>query len=183
MKCFHYRQQVCGNICQAKIMHTQTHQICDENPSGPPNCHNQIIYIPQPQPRCTYLDVWPYVSCNIQSMDNSYNVGPFPQSLGQSYGSYPYGQYPNQFAPYQNFGYNFNQYNPLSYGLENFYSVSRDVDGTNYENLFGNKGVVGTSQENYISETIPIEINQLNNEPVAPELVRVEVKTKPNESV
>ncbi|KAI4468848.1 hypothetical protein MML48_2g00015863 [Holotrichia oblita] len=65
MRCYHLRKRVCGNICQANIMHAQPHQVCDQRDVGPPDCHNQVIYIPQPQPRCAYKAEWPYVSCNI----------------------------------------------------------------------------------------------------------------------
>lgn len=86
-------------------MHAQPHQICDQRETGPPDCHNQVIYIPQPQPRCAYKSEWPYVSCNIPTTNcegcyehyvnngarpsncpsscygDGYNVGPyFPQA-------------------------------------------------------------------------------------------------------
>lgn len=32
----------------------------------PANCQQQTTYIPQPQPKCVYTTVWPYVSCGIQ---------------------------------------------------------------------------------------------------------------------
>ncbi|GJQ76637.1 hypothetical protein Trydic_g15497 [Trypoxylus dichotomus] len=65
VRCFHLRKRVCSNICKSNIMHAQPHQVCDQRDVGPPDCHDQVIYIPQPQPKCTYKSEWPYISCNI----------------------------------------------------------------------------------------------------------------------
>ncbi|XP_017783997.1 PREDICTED: uncharacterized protein LOC108567815 [Nicrophorus vespilloides] len=60
-KCYHYRKKVCGDMCQTSIMHAEPHQVCDQEN----DCHQQISYIPQPQPRCSYTSAWPYVQCNV----------------------------------------------------------------------------------------------------------------------
>lgn len=65
VRCFHYRRKVCSAYCKAPIVHEQPHEICDQTSAGT-SCHQQIIYIPQPQPRCTYQSMWPYVNCGIQ---------------------------------------------------------------------------------------------------------------------
>lgn len=64
IKCFHYRTNQCGPFCNSPIVHVEPHNVCDTKPSGPPECHQQLLYIPQPQPRCVYQSVWPYVSCS-----------------------------------------------------------------------------------------------------------------------
>lgn len=69
MKCFHYRKTICSGICRAPIMHAQSHQMCDERAGARPYCHQQTIYVPQPQPRCVVKTSWPYVSCGIERTD------------------------------------------------------------------------------------------------------------------
>ncbi|KAF2892586.1 hypothetical protein ILUMI_13589 [Ignelater luminosus] len=83
-KCFHLRRKVCGVFCKAPIVHEQQREICDQSPMGT-SCHQQILYIPQPQPRCAYQPSWPYVSCGMQPQPPfcggcylHYN-SPFPQ--------------------------------------------------------------------------------------------------------
>lgn len=66
-RCFHLRSRKCGSFCSAPIVHEQPHQICDEEPHGKESCHNQVVYIPQPQPRCWSTPSWPYINCGIQS--------------------------------------------------------------------------------------------------------------------
>jgi hypothetical protein len=63
-KCFHYRKSHCGDICTSSIMHAEQHDICEEN--NPNDCRSKVIYIPQPQPRCSVTSQWPYVQCGIQ---------------------------------------------------------------------------------------------------------------------
>ncbi|VEN37003.1 unnamed protein product [Callosobruchus maculatus] len=42
-------------------------QVCESLYPGAPNhCRQQIVYIPQPQPRCMYQDDWPYVRCGLR---------------------------------------------------------------------------------------------------------------------
>lgn len=84
VKCFHLRRKVCGVFCKAPIVHEQQHEICDQTPTGT-SCHQQLLYIPQPQPRCAYQPSWPYVSCGVQQQPPfcggcylHYN-SPFPQ--------------------------------------------------------------------------------------------------------
>ncbi|XP_074039736.1 uncharacterized protein [Leptinotarsa decemlineata] len=69
-RCFHYRSKQCGEFCTASIVHKEQQQICEVNyPGAPPNCRQQVIYIPQPQPKCVYQSVWPYVACGIQKSE------------------------------------------------------------------------------------------------------------------
>ncbi|CAG9861556.1 unnamed protein product [Phyllotreta striolata] len=66
-RCFHYRSRQCGPFCTANIVHEEDQQLCESYyPGAPPKCTRQVIYIPQPQPKCSYQSVWPYVSCGIQ---------------------------------------------------------------------------------------------------------------------
>lgn len=69
-RCFHLRHRKCGDFCSAPIVHEQPHEICDVEADNSPKCHQQVVYIPQPQPRCSYTSVWPYVQCGIQSSTN-----------------------------------------------------------------------------------------------------------------
>ncbi|KAG5899147.1 hypothetical protein JTB14_027340 [Gonioctena quinquepunctata] len=69
-KCFHYRSKQCGEFCTASIVHKEQQKVCESIcPGCPPNCRLQVIYIPQPQPKCVYQSVWPYVACGIQKSD------------------------------------------------------------------------------------------------------------------
>ncbi|KAJ8924089.1 hypothetical protein NQ315_006870 [Exocentrus adspersus] len=66
VRCFHYRTKQCNEFCTAPIVHKEEQQICQTTfPGSAPSCRQQVIYIPQPQPRCTYQSVWPYVSCGV----------------------------------------------------------------------------------------------------------------------
>ncbi|EFA06767.1 uncharacterized protein LOC103313601 [Tribolium castaneum] len=68
MRCFHVRRQTCGSMCTAPVVHYQKHEICDNDVNLQQPCRQQIVYIPQPQPRCAYQPTWPYVTCgNSQS--------------------------------------------------------------------------------------------------------------------
>lgn len=72
-RCFHYRSKQCGPFCTAAIVHKEQQQICSVNyPGAQPICSQQIMYIPQPQPKCTYQSFWPYVSCGIQKQEACY---------------------------------------------------------------------------------------------------------------
>ncbi|XP_018567104.1 uncharacterized protein LOC108907792 isoform X2 [Anoplophora glabripennis] len=65
-KCFHYRSKQCGEYCTAPIVHKEQQQICQTTyPGSAPSCRQSVMYIPQPQPRCTYQSTWPYVACGI----------------------------------------------------------------------------------------------------------------------
>ncbi|XP_072381353.1 uncharacterized protein [Diabrotica undecimpunctata] len=69
-RCFHYRTKECGSFCTASIVHKEEQKLCSVNyPGATPTCSKQIYYIPQPQPKCTYQSVWPYVSCGIQKKE------------------------------------------------------------------------------------------------------------------
>ena len=70
IRCFHIRRKTCGNICSAPVIHYQTHEICDNDVGAnlQQPCHQQTVYVPQPQPRCAYQQAWPYVSCGNQAM-------------------------------------------------------------------------------------------------------------------
>lgn len=72
-RCFHLRQKTCGPMCTAPIVHYQKHEVCDSEQQQP--CHQQIVYVPQPQPKCAYHSTWPYVTCgNSQvSCDGCYD--------------------------------------------------------------------------------------------------------------
>nr|CAH7718856.1 unnamed protein product [Callosobruchus chinensis] len=66
-KCFHLRSKQCGEFCITNIIHREEHQVCESLYPGAPNhCRQQIVYIPQPQPRCSYQDDWPYVRCGLR---------------------------------------------------------------------------------------------------------------------
>ncbi|CAH0550111.1 unnamed protein product [Brassicogethes aeneus] len=71
VNCFHYKTNTCGDICKSNIMHVQPRQVCSAVPFQPPQCQQQIAYIPQPQPKCAYQSTWPYVSCGIQNQQTS----------------------------------------------------------------------------------------------------------------
>ncbi|XP_071053920.1 uncharacterized protein [Onthophagus taurus] len=64
-RCYHLRRKQCGSFCASSIMHAQQHQVCEQASTGQQSCHNQLIYIPQPQTRCAYQQAWPYVTCGI----------------------------------------------------------------------------------------------------------------------
>lgn len=69
-RCFHYRSKQCGPFCTADIVHKEQQQICQSDyPGAPPKCSQNVFYIPQPQPKCTYQSVWPYVSCGIKKQE------------------------------------------------------------------------------------------------------------------
>lgn len=66
-RCFHLRSQQCGPFCTTSIVHKEQEQICESMYPGAPNmCKQQVMYIPQPQPRCVYQAEWPYVRCGVQ---------------------------------------------------------------------------------------------------------------------
>ncbi|KAB0804538.1 hypothetical protein PPYR_01508 [Photinus pyralis] len=76
-KCVHYRKKACGSFCVAPILHEQSREICFENDAGE-TCRQQKVYIPQPQPTCSYQPIWPYVFCgNVQQQ---FCVGCYQQS-------------------------------------------------------------------------------------------------------
>lgn len=65
-KCFHVRSKHCGKVCHASTVHVQKHEICDVNEEHrQPSCREEVIYIPQPRPRCFHQQKWPYVSCGM----------------------------------------------------------------------------------------------------------------------
>lgn len=90
VRCYHIRRRACGHICSAPVVHYQKHEICDKDiqqpqvelqptqAQPPPQqpCRNQVVYVPQPRPRCAYQPNWPYVSCGnsgYQTCDGCYN--------------------------------------------------------------------------------------------------------------
>ncbi|RZB73495.1 hypothetical protein BDFB_011999 [Asbolus verrucosus] len=76
VRCFHIRKKACGYICSAPVVHYQKHEICDNDVNVQQPCHQQIIYVPQPQPRCAYQPSWPYVTCGnreLQSCEGCYS--------------------------------------------------------------------------------------------------------------
>lgn len=100
-KCVHYRKKACGSFCVTPILHEQIREICVENATGE-TCREQKVYIPQPQPMCSYQPTWPFVLCrgNIQQQfcGGCYQQSshPFPPSncpyscYDDGYGQGPY---------------------------------------------------------------------------------------------
>lgn len=66
-KCFHVRSKHCGNVCHSSTVHVQKHEICENlnEAHQQPSCREEVIYIPQPRPRCYHQQKWPYVSCGM----------------------------------------------------------------------------------------------------------------------
>lgn len=50
----------CGPFCTSPVVHTQPIRNCMHG-----NCMNQMMYIPQPRPRCIHHPIWPYISCGM----------------------------------------------------------------------------------------------------------------------
>lgn len=125
--CYHTKSKVCGEVCTASTMHAEPHRVCDQQIDThkyqeASNCHEQVAYIPQPQPRCFSTSQWPYVNCMVAKpscggcythlihggsapsncpnscYDNGINVGP----SGSLYGQGPLYQQP---IPQQYGGY------------------------------------------------------------------------------
>ncbi|KAJ8936544.1 hypothetical protein NQ314_012284 [Rhamnusium bicolor] len=100
IRCFHYRSRQCGDYCTASIIHKEQRQVCQSiYPGAQPNCYQQIIYIPQPQPRCTYQSSWPYVACGIQksaSCSGCYNH--YVNENSKAYTTCPTGCYDEGFG-------------------------------------------------------------------------------------
>lgn len=89
LKCFHYKYKKCGAFCVSNVVHMQEQQYCDNK-----ECHTKYFYIPEPQQRCTYQPMWPYVSCGGQN----YGIGPYYQQ--GSYLQPPYQPgYPTGYLP------------------------------------------------------------------------------------
>lgn len=99
-RCFHYRSKQCGAYCTAPIVHKEQQQICETNvPGGASNCRQSVIYVPQPQPRCTYQSVWPYVACGIPKPPSCAGCySHYVDSNSQNYRSCPYGCYDEGFG-------------------------------------------------------------------------------------
>lgn len=76
--------QQCGPYCNSPIIHRQ--------PCNYPQCSDQIMYIPQPQPRCIYHPIWPYVSCGMTQQ-------PFCGGCYNHYNSYPFQPPPMHCSP------------------------------------------------------------------------------------
>ncbi|KAF5273129.1 hypothetical protein FQA39_LY07619 [Lamprigera yunnana] len=61
-KCVQERKKVCGNICISPIIHEQPYRHCHPSNTGL-SCQEKTMYVPQPQPSCSYQQAWPYVMC------------------------------------------------------------------------------------------------------------------------
>lgn len=59
-RCIHKRHNTCGEQCTSNTMHAQVRQPCNGTEE---NCPSTISYVPQPDPKCTYQQTWPYVRC------------------------------------------------------------------------------------------------------------------------
>nr|CAI5824436.1 unnamed protein product [Callosobruchus analis] len=131
-KCFHLRSKQCGEFCVTNIVHREEHQVCESLYPGAPNqCRQQIVYIPQPQPRCTYQDDWPYVRCGLRRSPSC--AGCYSHYVNKDAKDYlscplqcfdefpPNGPYFRQgpiYQPQYGFGtYNRDQYDPMMGGL------------------------------------------------------------------
>ncbi|CAH1966790.1 unnamed protein product [Acanthoscelides obtectus] len=131
-KCFHLRSKQCGDFCITNIVHREEHQVCESlYPGAPNNCRQQIVYIPQPQPRCSYQDDWPYVRCGLRRSPSCAGCySHYVNKDAKDYLSCPlqcFDEFP-QNAPFYRQGpfyqpqygyesYNRNPYNPLMGGL------------------------------------------------------------------
>lgn len=63
INCSHPVSQQCGPFCKSPIVHKQPISNCMLG-----QCMNQMIYIPQPRPRCIYHPAWPYTSCGMPQL-------------------------------------------------------------------------------------------------------------------
>lgn len=82
MQCYHSKAYRCGDYCKSPVMHMQPYM-------------GNYFYIPQPRPRCSYQQSWPYVTCGMfqqQSCEGCYESPPPSHCSSSCYDdSYGYG--------------------------------------------------------------------------------------------
>lgn len=75
----------CGPYCKSPTIHNQPTRNCMNG-----QCINQMMQIPQPQPRCIYHPIWPYTLCGMAQQ-------PFCGGCYQHY-NFPYFQPPPMYC-------------------------------------------------------------------------------------
>lgn len=77
----------CGPQCKSPIIHKQPIKSCFNS-----QCTNQMMHVPQPQPRCIYHPIWPYIACGISQQ-------PFCGGCYHHYYNSPFQQPPDYCSP------------------------------------------------------------------------------------
>lgn len=101
IRCHHKKHKTCGPQCTSQTVHVQSRQRCQQQGG----CQRRMAYIPQPQPACVYIDVWPFVACGrpMPSCNgcydhygygyaNYYGAAGSPGCMGCYDGGFQYGQ-------------------------------------------------------------------------------------------